>query len=68
MIINWLSAKALPYLMIDDAEPDELSVDFDFALSTEIMAMLYAQNTTYAPAETMGLRPCALDEHELALS
>ena len=37
MIINWIAAKALPYLSIDDAELDELSVNFDFALSAEIM-------------------------------
>ena len=71
MIINWVAAKALPYLTLYDAELDELSVDFDFALSAEIMAMLYAQNTTCTPAEvagTIGIRSCSLDEHELALA
>lgn len=68
MIINWLAAKALPYLTRDDAELDEFSVDFDFALSAEIMAMLYAQNTRCAPAEAVRLSSSALDEHERALA
>ncbi|MDP3875831.1 MAG: hypothetical protein Q8Q50_02510 [Methylobacter sp.] len=71
MIINWIAAKALPYLSMDDAELDELSVNFDFALSAEIMAMLYTQNATCPPADVagaVGIMHWALDEHELALA
>lgn len=41
MIINWVAAKAQQFLPVQDAEIDELSVDFDFALSAEIMDLLY---------------------------
>lgn len=44
MIINWVAAKAQQFLPVQDAGLDELSVNFDFALSAEIMELLYAQN------------------------
>jgi hypothetical protein len=44
MIINWAAAKAQQFLPIQDTELDELSVSFDFALSAEMMGLLYAQN------------------------
>ncbi|WP_333873967.1 hypothetical protein [Methylobacter sp.] len=41
MIINWVATKAQLFLPEQD---DELNVGFDFALSPEIMNLLYAQN------------------------
>ncbi|TAN71036.1 MAG: hypothetical protein EPN17_02465 [Methylobacter sp.] len=71
MIINWLAAKAQQFLPEQDDGLDELSVSFDFALSAEIIAVLYAQNeldqqAKAADASTM--TQFALDEHELALA
>ncbi|MGZ5576962.1 MAG: hypothetical protein ACXWEV_08770 [Methylobacter sp.] len=44
MIINWVTTKAQQFLPGQDAGLDELNVSFDFALSPEIMDLLYAQN------------------------
>ena len=44
MIINWVTTKAQQFLPEQDAGLDELNVSFDFALSPEIMDLLYAQN------------------------
>lgn len=41
MIINWVAAKAQQFLPVHDTGLDELSVNFDFALSAEIMELLY---------------------------
>lgn len=69
MIINWLAAKAQQFLPVQDAELDELSVSFDFALSAEIMGLLYAKNAESLQDEyTTVITQFALDEHELALA
>ena len=71
MIIDWVTAKAQQFLPVQDAGLDELSVSFDFALSAEIMALLYARNELDQQAETANavmITRCALDEHELALA
>ncbi|PPK74081.1 hypothetical protein B0F87_11111 [Methylobacter tundripaludum] len=44
MIINWVATKAQQFLPVQDAGLDELNLSFDFALSPEIMNLLYAQN------------------------
>jgi len=44
MIINWVAAKAQQLLPVKDAGLDELSANFDFALSVEIRRFLYTQN------------------------
>lgn len=44
MIIDWVAAKAQHFLPAQNTGLDELSVSFDFALSPEIMGLLYAQN------------------------
>ncbi|MBC8378590.1 MAG: hypothetical protein ISR72_05045 [Methylobacter sp.] len=44
MIINWFAAKAQKLLPLQDADLDELSINFDFALSAEITGLLYAKN------------------------
>lgn len=44
MIINWVAAKAQQFLPVQDVDPDELSVNFDFALSAEMLGLLHAQN------------------------
>ena len=44
MIINWVATKAQQFLPVPDPGLDELSVNFDFPLSAEIMDLLYAQN------------------------
>lgn len=44
MIINWVATKAQQFLAVQDAGLDELNGSFDFALSPEIMNLLYAQN------------------------
>ncbi len=41
MIINWVATKAQLFLPEQD---DEFNVGFDFALSSEIMNLLYTQN------------------------
>jgi hypothetical protein len=78
MIINWVTAKAQQFLPGQDAELDELNVSFDFALSPEIMDLLYAQNDDCMdaavaeagqPAEdAAAITQFGLDEHELALT
>lgn len=70
MIINWVTAKAQQFLQVQDAGFDELGISFDFALSTEIMDLLYAQNAANQQAEaaTTAMTQFALDEHELALA
>ena len=44
MIINWVAAKTQQFLSVQDAEPDELSVNFGFVLSAEMLGLLHAQN------------------------
>lgn len=44
MIINWVATKAQRFLAVQDAGLDEPNVGFDFALSPEMMNLLYAQN------------------------
>ncbi len=79
MIINWVAAKAQQLLPAQNAGLDELS--FDFALSAEVMDLLYAKNDgCMAPgavaeagqqdeaANMNGIIRVALDEHELALA
>ncbi len=44
MIINWVTTKARQFLPVQDAGFDEFNVSFDFALSPEIMNLLFAQN------------------------
>jgi len=44
MIIKWMTTKARQFLPVQDAGFDELNVSFDFALSPEIMNLLFAQN------------------------
>ncbi|HEY8034909.1 MAG TPA: hypothetical protein VIF37_04915 [Methylobacter sp.] len=80
MIINWVAEKTQQFLTAQDTSLDELSVNFDFALSAEIMSLLYAQNdecmdagvTTEAALQdevsSVTLPQFALDEHELALA
>jgi hypothetical protein len=78
MIINWVTAKARQFLPGQDAGLDELNVSFDFALSPEIMDLLYAQNDDCMdaavaeagqPAEdAAAITQFELDEHELALT
>lgn len=68
MIIDWVAAKAQQFL---PAEDDELSVNFDFALSAEIADLLYAQNQAAGQVEAVNTGATlrfALDEHELALA
>lgn len=80
MIINWLAEKTQQFLAIQDTNLDELSVNFDFALSAEIMGLLYVQNGGSLDAEaitetalqdeanSVALPQFTLDEHELALA
>ncbi|MFI3154577.1 MAG: hypothetical protein QX199_00325 [Methylococcaceae bacterium] len=71
MIIDWVAAKAQQFLPVQDAGLDELSVSFDFALSSEIMGLLYAQNEPDQQTEVADdatITRTALDEHELALA
>ncbi|TAK60687.1 hypothetical protein [Methylobacter sp.] len=51
MIINWVAEKAQQFISAQDAELDELSINFDFALSAEIIGLLYAQNNGFMNAE-----------------
>ncbi len=67
-MINWLLTLTRQLLLVDDIEHDE---QYDFALSDEITALLYAKNETQQPSEAMGINallPFGLDEHELALT
>ena len=72
MIINWIAAKAQLFLPAQDAGLDELSINFDFALSAEIIDLLYAKNAVSQQTEeatnTAAITRFALDEHELALA
>lgn len=81
MIINWVTAKARQFLPGQDAGLDELNVSFDFALSPEIMDLLYAQNDDCMDAsvaeadqppakdaDAAAITQFELDEHELALT
>jgi hypothetical protein len=75
MIINWVTAKAQQFLPEQDAGLDELNVSFDFALSPEIMELLYAQNEACADADQQAeadtatvIKHVNLDEYELALT
>jgi len=72
MIINWGTNKAQQLLTKQD---DELNASFDFALSPEMMALLYAQNAdcmnASQPAENVNataIMQFELDEYELALT
>jgi len=83
MIINWLVSKVQQFLAASDTEFDELNFSFDFALSPEIMSLLYAQNDECMDAGDEAMQEAdqkaedasltvttqfALDEHELALA
>lgn len=75
MIINWVAAKAQQFLPEQDAGLDELNVSFDFALSPEIMELLYAQDEACTDAGQQAeaenatfIRHVDLDEYELALT
>ena len=71
MFINWVAAKAQQFLPVQDAGLDELSINFDFALSAEIMGFLYAKNSASQQAEAANATATMrfiLDEHELALA
>lgn len=75
MIINWVSTKAQQFLPEQDTGFDELNDSFDFALSHEIMTLLYAQNSGCMTAgqqpeadNVTAIKHVALDEHELALT
>jgi len=71
MIINWVAAKAQQFLPVQDAGLDELSINFDFALSAEIMGLLYAKNAVSQQTESANataITRFTLDEHELALA
>ncbi len=81
MIINWVATKAQQFLAENDADFDELNINFDFALSPEIISLLYAQNDSNLntgdraqheeadqQTEEINTPAFALDEHELALA
>jgi hypothetical protein len=75
MIINWVTTKAQQFLPEQDAGLDELNVSFDFALSPEMMALLYAQDEACTDAGQQDeaenatvIRYVGLDEYELALT
>lgn len=81
MIINWVATKAQQFLAVKDADFDELNINFDFALSPEIISLLYAQNDDNLNVEGRATDEEAdqqieeieapaftLDEHELALA
>jgi hypothetical protein len=75
MIINWVTTKAQQFFPEQDAGLDELNVSFDFALSTEIMELLYAQDVACTDAGQQAeadnatvIRHVDLDEYELALT
>ena len=81
MIIDWVTTKAQQFLPEQDAGLDELNVSFDFALSPEIMDLLYAQNDDCMDAgavaeadqptedlNTTAITHFELDEYELALA
>lgn len=69
MVSHWVTAKTQQDLPAYNAELDELS--FDFALSAEIVDLLYTQNAAGQRRQTAGklsITRLALDEHELALA
>jgi hypothetical protein len=75
MIIDWVTAKAQQFLPEQDAGLDELNVSLDFALSPEIMELLYAQDEACTDAGQQDeaenatvIRHVGLDEYELALT
>jgi hypothetical protein len=51
MIIEWMAGKARLFLPEQD---EEFNVGFDFALSPEIMRLLYAQNDDCMATELKG--------------
>jgi len=66
MIINWIATKAQQFFPKPDAGLDELSINFDFALSDEIMDLLYAKNAASQQAKAAAIAQVALDERKLA--
>jgi hypothetical protein len=75
MIINWVTTKAQQFLPEQNAGLDELNVSFDFALSPEMMELLYAQDEACSDAGQQDEAESAtviklvdLDEYELALT
>ncbi len=79
MIINWMATRVQQFLAVQDAGLDELNISFDFALSPEIMNLLYEKNDGCMDAEAVveadqqaedaaAITQFALDEHELALA
>lgn len=71
MMINWLAAKAELFFPVPEAGLDELGVNFDFALSAEIVDWLYAQNAAVHQVRTANsgaMLRFDLDEHELAIA
>ena len=52
MIIDWMASKAQLFLPEQD---DEFYLGLDFALSPEIMSLLYAQNDDCTDAEEKGV-------------
>lgn len=71
MIIDWIATKTQYFFLAQDFEPDELSENFDFALSSEMMALLYAKNAVQQRNHSTrkdSFSQFALDEHELALT
>lgn len=65
MITNWVAAAAELLSPRQYAETDELSVDFDFALSAEIMDWLYARHAADRQPKNSDVAAAVLDEHEL---
>jgi len=68
MITDWMVAAAQQFLPAQDTGLDELSVNFDFELSAEIMDFLYAQHAVSQQEKTADVAAVVLDEHELALA
>ncbi len=81
MMIKWVTTKAQQFFPVKDAGVDEFSVNFDFALSIEMMALLSAQHDHYMQqgavagtrqqaeiADAPAISQLDLDEHELALA
>ncbi|MGZ5051381.1 MAG: hypothetical protein ACXWF8_12010 [Methylobacter sp.] len=62
MIANWLAELLLPG---KSNETDELSVYFDFALSTEMKDWLYAPHAADRQKNNSDVAAAVLDEHEL---
>jgi len=59
MIINWMASKTQLFLPEQD---DEFYLGLDFALSPEIMGLLYAQNDDCTDAEEKGVTQHAIAE------